>query len=226
MLFQILMVAGADLHAQDSEGNCPLHSAAIEGHAKVVTQLLCEGANVNALNYQRRTALHLTCMRGHTDAVHSLLCRGAQLERIDANGHLPIFYACQGNHIDIVHHFVTHNSAVPGACLEVALQGHHFVMAQLLVQAGVELSALHHFLLQDLPASVSGSDLLWMQDCVTSPRSLAHCCRLTVRRCMSRRYFQRHVTRLPLPKPMHRYIAMMELADTEPSQCSESDSAS
>ena len=212
-MLQVLMVAGADLHAQDSEGNCPLHTAAIEGHAKVVAQLLSEGANVNALNYQRRTSLHLASMRGHTDAVHLLLCRGAQLERRDATGYLPIFYACQGNFTAIVHHFITHNSAVPGACLEVALQKHFFPLAQLLIQAGVELAALHRFLLRDvLPDSISGPELLWLQDCVAGPRTLAHCCRLEVRMRMSRRYFQRHVTRLPLPKPLQRYVAMMELA--------------
>jgi hypothetical protein len=183
----------------------------------VVAQLLSEGANVNALNYHRRTCLHLASMRGHFHTAELLVQRGAHIERQDASGLLPISYACLGNHVSIAHYLITHNSEVPGACLDAALDKSLFPLALLLIQSGVDLAPLHRTptLLDD---ATRGPEVLWLQDCLSGPPPLAHCCRLVVRRCMSRRYFQRHVTRLPLPKPLQRYVTMVELAGGAPSE--------
>ena len=68
-----LLDAGADVAAQSSGGNTPLHLAAIWGHAGIATLLLDAGADPAALNNLCWTPLHHAVYGGHTDIAALLL---------------------------------------------------------------------------------------------------------------------------------------------------------
>jgi len=52
---------GADLDAQDTDGDTPLHHAAIYGRKEVAKLLIANGANVNAKSEGNTTPLHSLC---------------------------------------------------------------------------------------------------------------------------------------------------------------------
>lgn len=56
---QLLLEAGADVQAADSQGCVPLHAAAEQGDTSVLQLLLDHGADVCAATVRGRTALHL-----------------------------------------------------------------------------------------------------------------------------------------------------------------------
>lgn len=76
----ILETADHDvINAQDAEGQTPLYTAAIEGHAAVVSKLIGEGANVNAQGGLFGNALQAASSRGHKGVIQVLLGRGADI---------------------------------------------------------------------------------------------------------------------------------------------------
>ena len=70
-----------------------LHSAAMQGHADVVTALLEAGAIVDAVNKQGQTPLHVTAGQGHADVARALLAAGAIVEVVNKQGDTPLHYA-------------------------------------------------------------------------------------------------------------------------------------
>ena len=73
--------------------NCqrvPLNIAVLEGHLKVVQELLQNGANISIANHNRQTALHLACEKGYFEIVEVLLNHGADINVQDFEGKTPI----------------------------------------------------------------------------------------------------------------------------------------
>lgn len=91
-----LIEAGADLNAQNSDGNTALLRAACEGRAELASVLIKVGAELNFQNNDGYTALILAKRRGHPAIVDSLLNAGADTRRMtrfgttyDNPGHSP-----------------------------------------------------------------------------------------------------------------------------------------
>ena len=64
---RLLVKAGADLSAEDWEGNTPLHCAALARHFDITKYLRLSGANVNIRNKQGKTASDCQSMKTLTD---------------------------------------------------------------------------------------------------------------------------------------------------------------
>ena len=71
---EILLNAGANVHARDDGGLIPLHNACSFGHAEVVSLLLRAGADPNARDNWSYTPLHEGSNEG--DALEYILCLG------------------------------------------------------------------------------------------------------------------------------------------------------
>jgi len=75
-----LIEAGADLDAQNSDGNTPLLRAACENRAELASVLIKVGAKLDVQNLDGYTALVLARRRGNKAIVDSLLAAGANPE--------------------------------------------------------------------------------------------------------------------------------------------------
>ncbi len=91
-----LIEAGADLNAQNSDGNTPLLRAACENRAEIASVLIKVGAALDVQNADGYTALVLAKRRGNTEVVDSLQAAGADpslVTRVGATfddpGHSP-----------------------------------------------------------------------------------------------------------------------------------------
>ena len=92
---------GADIKAQDSAGNTPLHWAATQGDVEIVNALLQGGANPNALNEHGSLPLHKAAASSHSNSeVVDVLCGGtANIDAIDSAGHTPLYLASARDHV-------------------------------------------------------------------------------------------------------------------------------
>jgi ankyrin repeat protein len=81
-----LLAHGADVNAQDNDGDTALHGAAQNGNVEIMGLLLDKRANVNAKNKQGGTPLMWAAVYGHDEAVRLLLSRGADMSLKDNDG--------------------------------------------------------------------------------------------------------------------------------------------
>lgn len=63
-----LIIAGADVEAEDRDRSTALHHAALHGQANSAIALLGGGCNAEAADKAGDTALHKACRAGHEKA--------------------------------------------------------------------------------------------------------------------------------------------------------------
>ena len=80
----------------------PLHSAAINGHEKIIKLLLSHKADINSRDKTGATPLHLASQEGHLASVVALLQAGADPLLPSIDGGLPIHAAANRNHPEVV----------------------------------------------------------------------------------------------------------------------------
>ncbi|CAK4227616.1 unnamed protein product, partial [Aphanomyces euteiches] len=73
-----LLVYGADVNAQDNDGNTPLHITTKNGYVTTVKELLSHKADVRIPNMNGWTPLHFASSEGNLDAVKLLMDAGAE----------------------------------------------------------------------------------------------------------------------------------------------------
>ncbi|EXF75742.1 hypothetical protein CFIO01_05338 [Colletotrichum fioriniae PJ7] len=94
--------AGADVRAEESFLETPLHEASRGGYARIVTLLIENGAVVDAPNRDLGTSLHIAARRGNEDVIRVLLEAGANPGTRDAVGDTPLHDAARGGHEGVV----------------------------------------------------------------------------------------------------------------------------
>lgn len=83
---QKLLDRGADVNAQDYDGDSALHGAAQNGNIEIIDLLVAKGANLNLKNKVGGTPLMWAAVYGHENAARRLLEHGADPSLKDADG--------------------------------------------------------------------------------------------------------------------------------------------
>jgi len=97
-----LLAHGADVTAQDGDGDTALHGAAQTGNVDIIRMLLDKGANPNAKNKEGGTPLMWAAVHGHEEAARFLLSRGADASVKDNDGITAAQWAARNNRANVV----------------------------------------------------------------------------------------------------------------------------
>jgi ankyrin repeat protein len=136
---QLLINNGANVNAQNKDGNTPLHKASEHGNTEVAKLLIENGANVNAQDKNGLTPLHVA-IRYFTEIALLLINKGASLfaktikglhpldlaqgestkillQKVDVNthdqdGHTPLHYASQKGLSDAAKNLIARGAAI------------------------------------------------------------------------------------------------------------------
>ena len=90
-----LIADGAEVSAQDSIGETPLHYAVEQGHTSAIRMLLEAGATIETEQEWGTTPIHIAAMKSSTN-LQVLFVYGVPVDTKDANGHTPLWSAFQG----------------------------------------------------------------------------------------------------------------------------------
>ena len=97
-LLLLLLLAGAEVNAEDVYGKTPLHSAAIAGSEAACRVLLEHGAEVNAQDQRGETPAHVAAKGGHGEALKLVVAAGADVngkDKVSASGSVQRMLCCR-----------------------------------------------------------------------------------------------------------------------------------
>lgn len=103
-IISVLVVNGADIHAQDKRGCTPLHHAISQGHVAAVQTILGAGADVTAGGCF--SALVLSACKGNVLVLQSVLDHGADPNARDIVGRTALHAAAEHNRAEVIYALV------------------------------------------------------------------------------------------------------------------------
>ncbi|XP_068212797.1 ankyrin repeat and SOCS box protein 13-like isoform X2 [Palaemon carinicauda] len=210
----------------------PLHNAVAMRNFSEVQRLVDSGYNINEQHYDRVTPLHMACLTGDVEITQYLLQKGAWINAQSIDNSTPLCDACAGGSVECVKLLLNLGAAVNPPLLlstplhEAALRGvkvnaiknhktplHYIAMnsksidaARVLLQYGADPYLRTNSGLTARQIAGQGSDmaiLLAAFEC--TPQSLAHFCRLTIRRQLGPRRLK-SLNRLEIPTILVHYL--------------------
>lgn len=146
-----LLEDASSIEAEDSEGETPLHRAAINGHEDIMLLLLKHQANIHAGSHSGATALHCAASRGHQQIVRLLVDEGAVVGTRDKRGWTALHLAASNGHRDISELLLDHgadihvNDGYGATALYRAAENGHHECTRLLVERGAQLNAKNDY---------------------------------------------------------------------------------
>src|SRR5262249_9413387 len=96
-----LLLAGADVNAQNRWHVTPLHFAADAGHISIVELLIKNRANLNVKDHLDMTPLHFACRKGHVAIVDLIVKNGGDTAIDGLSGNL-LHAAVESNRPEVV----------------------------------------------------------------------------------------------------------------------------
>ena len=152
---RVLLECGADVTAQDKDGETPLHWASLNGCVEVARILLERRVDATAKNRDGWTPLHMASEHGYVEIAQLLVEHGADPKAQNTywsthqrrEGWTPLHSASQNGYVEFAQFLVEHG-ADPGAQnkhgwtpLHSALKNGHAELAQFLVERGADPTA-------------------------------------------------------------------------------------
>lgn len=163
---------GAAHWQQTSNGQCPLHVAAMTGHRLIAAEIVKAGAEIEARDHLGRTPLLQAARSGQHHVIDFLLLQKADIHAVDKDGNTPLHLAAEGISADTIIMLINRGADMTrrnhdgGTPIDLALAGGNKAMAaviraeadkQIAAQGGVPKGAPLHETLRDisLPKTVA-----------------------------------------------------------------------
>lgn len=96
-IIDLLLAAGAEVDAEDSEGYTPLHWAAKRNNPVIAQTLLAKGAKVNARTHNGFAPLHAATLDRRLELLQLLLAHGAEVNARTKENITPLHLAAAGD---------------------------------------------------------------------------------------------------------------------------------
>ncbi|KAL6697946.1 ankyrin repeat-containing domain protein [Trichoderma pleuroticola] len=142
-----LLDRGANIEAENRDGNSPLFMAAWHGKVAVAEMLLNRGAYVQPVNNYGNTPLHDAAQTGQVAMAVLLLDRGADMEAKNHDGNSPLFMAAWHGKVAVAKMLLDRGANIQLAneygntSLHDAAQTGQVAMAKLLLDRGANIEA-------------------------------------------------------------------------------------
>jgi len=147
---RILIAAGADVNAKDSEGRTPLALAQQKSRTEVVELLRQHGAKESVVTDDIKPAksFHEAAREGDLEQVKKLISAGADIDVRDKDGATPLQFAAHVGQTEVVRFLLANGADVncttnnKGTALDSAAWFGHLDMMDLLIEAGADVNAI------------------------------------------------------------------------------------
>jgi ankyrin repeat protein/serine/threonine protein kinase len=145
---ELLLAAGANVHARDAKQTTPLMLAAQFGHPEIAERLVAAGGDEAAADAEGWTAVHLACFCGRLHVIPWLLRREGAVNASTSKQWTPLHAACLKDQPELVRTLVQAGAMVDAVKQDmrtplhvVCLEGHAAVVQEL-VGAGASVNVM------------------------------------------------------------------------------------
>lgn len=101
LLLQKLLLAGADIHMRDADGNTLLHYAQYHVNPTMIKLLVDAGLDINSKNNEGRTVLHNCISNWRMETINVILAAEPDINARDNAGFTVLYYAIKGIQLDM-----------------------------------------------------------------------------------------------------------------------------
>lgn len=104
-----LLKVGANINAQDEDGNTAVMAATQQNQVEIVKMLIAHGADINIRNNRLDNVLLYAGAEGLLEMVQLAIQAGADTKITNRYGGIAIIPACERGHIEVVKELLTHS---------------------------------------------------------------------------------------------------------------------
>ncbi|XP_060062964.1 serine/threonine-protein phosphatase 6 regulatory ankyrin repeat subunit C-like [Ylistrum balloti] len=195
-----LLDSGADMDSRDCAENTPLFNAATYSHPHIAQILVQAGCDLNTQNEELMTPLDQAILYDQRDTISILLKAGCEVQK--TSGH--VYY--EDHYVNSVVHSLWQNGDSSNIKL---LQNCGYEMKYSDVKRLVQWK---YKVVEG--AEIPDIDKAVIEDILTQPLPLMNCCRISIRKVLSKIHkkstLEKLATQLPLPQWLKDFIAFKE----------------